>query len=155
MKLASPPTATHKNDSNRVIRRGWIAVLTVAFGLAFLFGTGGFQTFWSKERRLVAAADEIVVALKAYHHASPGTDKSYPLQLLDITRDPRMLADKGYLLSLPVDPITLKQEWGVITNKNSQVIGVYSLSNETPTLFAKLFLVQRGKKYSDWKFLAE
>jgi hypothetical protein len=155
MKSTSSPTAAQKNKSNRVIRPGWLAMLVAAFALAFLFGTNGFQTFWSKERRLVAAADEIVIALKAYRDASPGTDKTYPLQLLDITRDPRMLADKGYLLSLPVDPITLKQEWGVIKNKNDQVIGVHSLSNEMPTLFSKFFLFQRGEKYSDWKFLAE
>ena len=38
-----------------------------------------------------------------------------------------MLADKGYLATLPVDPITQKQEWGVARNKNNQVIGVHSL----------------------------
>ena len=39
--------------------------------------------------------------------------------------------------------------------KNGRVIGVHSLSDETPTLFAKLFLFKPGEKYSDWKFLAE
>lgn len=70
-------------------------------------------------------------------------------------RDPRMLAEKSYLLNLPVDPITKKQEWGVVRNKDHQVIGVHSLSNYVPTLFAKLFSFHGGEKYSDWKFLAE
>ena len=68
--------------------------------------------------------------------------------------DPRMLSDKRYLTILPVDPITQKQEWGIVRNKANQVIGV-SLSNEAPTLFAKLFAFRGGDKYSDWIFRAE
>ena len=66
-----------------------------------------------------------------------------------------MLADKTYLTALPLDPITQKQEWGVVRNKDNQVIGVHSLSNDAPTLFAKLFSFRGGEKYSDWEFLAE
>ena len=149
------PQTNQPVESERVIHRGWIALLIVAAGIAFLFGTSGFQTYWSKERRLFAAANEIVTALKAYRDASPGTAKEFPLELADLIHDPRMLADKGYLTTLPVDPIAQKQEWGVVRNKNNQVIGVHSLSNESPTLFAKFFSLRSGGKYSDWKFIAE
>ena len=141
--------------SERVVHRGWIALLVAALVIAFLLGTSGFQTYWSKERRLIAAAYEIVTALKAYRDASPGTAKEFPLTLDDLKRDPRMLADKGYLTTLPVDPIAQTQQWGVVRNKNDQVIGVHSLSNDSPTLFAKLFSLRGGEKYSDWKFTAE
>ena len=147
--------STQSNNSGRVTRRGWIALLVVVLGLAFVLGTSGFQTYWSKERRLIAAADEIVTALKAYRDASPGTAKEFPNQLGDLMHDPRMLADKGYIFALPVDPITLKQEWGVVRNKNNQVFGVHSLSAERPTWFARLLSSQSGDKYSDWKFTAE
>ena len=140
--------------SEPVIHRGWIALLVVAFAIALLLGTSGFQTYWSKERRLIAAGNEIVAALKAYRDASPGTAKEFPLELADLMRDPRMLADKGYLAALPVDPITLKQEWGVVRNKKNQIIGVHSLSSGAPTLFAKLFSLRGGDKYSDRKFVA-
>ena len=69
--------------------------------------------------------------------------------------DPRLLSDKRFLTTLPVDPITLKQEWGVIRNKANQVIGVYSLSNDAPTQFAKLLAFRGDDKYSDWKYTAE
>ena len=59
-----------------------------------------------------------------------------------------MLAEKGYLATLPVDPIMLKQEWGVVRNKNNHVIGVHSLSNESPTLFSTLFSFKGGEKYA-------
>ena len=138
-----------------MIHRGWIALLVVVLGLAIVLGTSGFQTFWNKERRLIAAADEIVTALKAYRDASPGTAKEFPLELANLKHDPRMLADAGYLTDFPVDPIAQKQTWGVVRNKNNQIIGVHSLANDTSTLFARLFAFKSGEKYSDWKFLAE
>jgi hypothetical protein len=55
-----------------------------------------------------------------------------------------LLAGKRYLLTLPVDPLTQKQEWGVVRNQNNQVTGVHRLSNESPTLFAPLFSLRRG-----------
>ncbi len=150
-----PAKSVRPIESVDVLNRRWIAALVITLGLAFLLGTSGFQTYWSKERRLIAAANEIVTGLNAYRDASPGTAKEFPLQLVDLARDPRMLADKGYLLNLPVDPITQKQEWGVVRNQNNQVFGVHSLSNETATVFAKFLSLRGGEKYSDWKFLAE
>ena len=74
MKNMATPKPNHPLKSERVIHRGGIALLFVALGIAFLFGASGFQTYWSKERRLIAAANEIVAALNAYRDASPGTD---------------------------------------------------------------------------------
>ena len=148
-KFAQPP------EQNRVTNGRWIALLVVAVGIALLLGTTGFQTYWNKERRLISAADEIVAALKGYSNVSPGTAKDFPLELADLRRDPRMLAEVSYLSVLPVDPVAQTQDWGVIRNKNNQVSGVHSLSNESPTLFATFFSLRSGEKYSDWKFLAE
>ena len=148
-KFAQPP------EQNRAINRRWITLLVVALGIAFLLGTSGFQTYRSKERRLILAAGEIVAALNAYRAASPGTAKDFPLELADLQHDPLMLANVSHLAVLPVDPVAQKQEWGLVRNKNNQINGVYSLSNEPPTLFAKFFSWQSGEKYSDWKFLAE
>ena len=66
-----------------------------------------------------------------------------------------MFAEVSYLAVLPVDPIAQNQDWGVVRNKYNQVIGVHSLSNESPTLFAKFFSLRSGEKYYDWKFLAQ
>ena len=155
MKPASTPNLALSLTSERLKNKRRFAIVAIVLALAFVLATSGFQTYWSKERRLIAAAGEIVTALKAYRDASPGTAKEFPLELADLVRDPRMLAEKRYLTTLPVDPIALKQEWGVVRNKNNQVIGVHSLSNESPTLFATFFSLRGGEKYSDWKFLAE
>ena len=149
-KYSNPIVAEH-----RPIKRRQIIGFVLALVLAYLFSSGGFQTYWSKERRLIAAGNEIVTALKAYRDASPGTAKDFPLELADLRHDPRMLAEVSYLAILPIDPVAQKMEWGVLRNKKNQVIGVHSLSNETATVFAKILSLRGGEKYSDWKFVAE
>ena len=155
MKTTPPAKSVQLVKPDRAFNRCWITVLVIVMGLALLLGTSGFQTYWSKERRLIAAADEIVAVLKAYSDASPGTAKDFPLELADLRHDPRMLAEVSYLSVLPVDPVAQNQEWGVVRNDKNQVIGVYSRSNEAPTLFAKLFSFRGGDRFSDWKFTAE
>jgi hypothetical protein len=155
MKTAMPTNANQIVADQRAIHRRSIIWLVAILGLAFLMSTSGFQIYWSKERRLMAAADEVVTALKAYRDGSPGTAKDFPFELADLSHDPRMLSDTRYLAALPVDPITQKQEWGVVRNQSNQVVGVHSLSNDTPTLFARLLSFRGGDKYSDWKFVAE
>ena len=103
----------------------------------------------------------LVKALETYRDASPGSAKDFPTELNDLLHDPRMLTDKGYLSTLPVDPLTKKQEWGVIRNKLNQVVGVRSLSNESPTIYAKILSFRGGERHSEglalghWKFTAE
>jgi type II secretory pathway pseudopilin PulG len=155
VKRHPPQTLAQPPKQNRITHRRGIALLIVVLAIAFLLGTSGFQTYWSKERRLILAAGEIFAALNAYRAASPGTAKEFPLELADLQRDPRMLADVSHLSVLPVDPIALKQDWGVVRNKNNQIIGVHSLSAASPTWFARLFSLRGGEKYADWKFLAE
>ena len=149
-KYSNPIVAEH-----RPIKRRQIIGFVLTLVLAFLFSSGGFQTYWSKERRLISAGNEIVGAIKAYRDASPGTAMDFPLELADLRHDPRMLAEVSYLSVLPVDPVAQNQEWGVVRNDKNQVIGVHSRSNEAPTLFAKLFSFRGGDRYSDWKFVAE
>ena len=89
MKTTRPPKSLHPAGSDRIIDPRWTAALVIALGLAFLFSTSGFQTYWSKERRVIAVAEEIVTALNGYRDASPGTAKEFPLELADLAHDPR------------------------------------------------------------------
>ena len=111
---------------------------------------------WPERRTGIGSwGDEIAVAIKQYKDSSPGASKDYPTALADVMRDPRMLADTGYLNALPVDPVTEKMEWGEVKDKQGNIIGVHSLSNEFPTFYARLLSFQSGDKYSDGAFLAK
>lgn len=89
MKTPSPILTDPTTAGHRPIHRRWIIGLVLVLVLAFLLSSGGFQTYWSKERRLIDAGNEIVTALNAYRAASPGTAKDFPLQLHDLLHDPR------------------------------------------------------------------
>ena len=131
---------------------GVIAGLILAVAFAILMATG-LDTYLNQERRLVSAGKEIVAALEAYRANSPGSAKELPRSLEDLKHDPRQLAEIGYLTTLPVDPMTQKQEWGVIKNQGEQIIGVHSLSTGTPTWMGRILSLQSGKTFADWQFL--
>ena len=143
----SPPFAS----SDR-LRISVIIGLIVAVAIAVLSATG-LETYLNQERRLVSAGHQIVTALEAYRANSPGSAKELPRALEDLLHDPRMLADKGYLTTLPVDPMTQKQDWGVIKNQAEQIMNVHSLSAGTPTWIGRILSLQSGNSYADWQFL--
>ena len=135
MKTSTSPATSRTNISV-------IAGLIVAVAFAILMATG-LDTYLNQERRLVNAGKEIVTALEAYRAASPGSAKELPRSLEDLKHDPRQLAEIGYLTTLPVDPMTQKQEWGVIKNQDEQIIGVHSLSTGTPTWIGRILSLKR------------
>ena len=143
----SPPFAS----SDR-LRISVIIGLIVAVAIAVLSATG-LEIYLNQERRLVSAGHQIVTALEAYRANSPGSAKELPRALEDLLHDPRMLADKGYLTTLPVDPMTQKQDWGVIKNQAEQIMDVHSLSAGTPTWIGRILSLQSGNSYADWQFL--
>ena len=146
MKTPPPSPPTHR------LRASLIVAVIAAVAFALLLGTG-LETYLNQERRLVTAGQEIVATLEAYRATSPGSAKELPRSLEDLLHDPRMLADKGYLATLPVDPVTQKQEWGVIKNQAEQIIGVHSLSTATPTWIGRILSRQSGSTYADWQFV--
>ena len=146
MKTPPPSPPTHR------LRASLIVAVIAAVAFALLLGRG-LETYLNQERRLVTAGQEIVTALAAYRAASPGSAKELPRDLSELLHDPRMLADKGYLATLPVDPVTQKQEWGVIKNQAEQIIGVHSLSTATPTWIGRILSRQSGSTYADWQFV--
>ena len=127
--------------------------LVILIGAIAVFLATGLDSYLNQERRLVSAGNEIVAALEAYRANSPGSAKELPRSLEDLKHDPRQLAEIGYLTSLPVDPITQKQEWGVIKNQGEQIVGVHSLSTGTPTWVGRILSLQGGGTYADWKFV--
>ena len=146
MKTPPPSPPTHR------LRASLIVAVIAAVAFALLLGTG-LETYLNQKRRLVTAGQEIVTALAAYRAASPGSAKELPRDLSELLHDPRMLADKGYLATLPVDPVTQKQEWGVIKNQAEQIIGVHSLSTGAPTWIGRILSLQSGSTYADWQFV--
>ena len=144
-----------------VRRADGFAYLTILFIVAIMAGGLAvigevWQTSAVREREaeLLFIGDQYRKAIERYYLAGP---RQYPKNLTDLIKDPRQPATVRHLRRLYPDPITGKEEWGLVKSPDGGFAGVYSLSEEPP-LKAAGFAVRdaafEGKpKYSDWQFI--
>ena len=111
-----------------------------------------------RERELLFIGDQFRSAIRAYAQSGPGTRGQLPRTLDDLLLDPRLPGNKRHLRKIFVDPITWKAEWGLVkTPDGTAILGVYSLSDETPLKKANFAPADKAfedaARYSDWKFV--
>jgi type II secretory pathway pseudopilin PulG len=139
----------------------YVAVLLlVALQGAVLAAAG---TVWhtaqkrEKERELLFVGDQFRRAIRAYAASGPGAAGQLPRSLEDLLRDPRFPGAKRHLRKIFVDPITGKQDWGLVRTPDGHGIeGIFSLSGEAPLKTGNFRADDRdfegAKRYSEWKF---
>lgn len=109
-----------------------------------------------KERELLFIGDQFRQAIANYGKHTPGTGGRYPRRLDDLLKDPRYPNTRRYLRRIYADPITGREEWGLIKNFAGEIVGVHSLSEQEPLKKANFSLAdarfEGRKKYSEWQF---
>jgi len=135
--------------------------LTVLFVVAFM-GVGLALTgeVWhtaaarEKEAELLYVGHQYRKAIERYFLSGP---RQYPRTLDALLKDPRKPGAERYLRRLYPDPLTGKDEWGIVKAPDGGVMGVYSVSEEQPLKSANFRLRDRefegAAKYADWKFV--
>jgi type II secretory pathway pseudopilin PulG len=135
--------------------------LTVLFVVAFM-GVGLALTgeVWhtatarEREAELLYVGHQYRKAIERYYLSGP---RQYPRTLEDLLKDPRKPGTERYLRRLYPDPLTGKDEWGIVKGPDGGVMGVFSVSEEQPLKSANFLLRDREfegtKKYADWKFV--
>jgi type II secretory pathway pseudopilin PulG len=135
--------------------------MTLLFTLAIL--SGGLALageVWEtsarreKEAELLHVGNEYRKAIERYYLS--GT-RQYPRSLADLVKDPRQPGTVRHLRKLYPDPVSGKDEWGLVKAADGGIAGVYSPSDATPLKVAG-FAVRdasfEGKaKYADWQFI--
>jgi len=110
-----------------------------------------------KEKELMFAGEQFRRAIGSYHENSPGMPKRYPDSLEQLLLDKRFPTVKRHLRKIFFDPMTNSSEWGLARQPNAGIIGVYSLSKETPLKRAnfpeRYADFAEAKDYRDWKFI--
>jgi type II secretory pathway pseudopilin PulG len=143
------------------VKQQGFTYLTLLFALAIL--SGGLALageVWEtsakreKEAELLHVGNEYRKAIERYFVS--GT-RQYPRSLADLVKDPRQPGTVRHLRKLYPDPVTGKDEWGLVKAADGGIAGVYSLSDGSPLKVAG-FAVRdasfEGKaKYSDWQFI--
>jgi type II secretory pathway pseudopilin PulG len=112
----------------------------------------------AQEQQLLFAGGAIRDAIVRYHRRSPGGIREYPRNLQDLVEDRRYITVERHLRRIYEDPLTGKRDWGVITNEQGRIVGIYSKSREAPLKrdnFPPRFAAFAGASlYSDWRFSA-
>ena len=146
-----------------VSRQRGFTYLTALFIVAIL--TGGLALageVWDtsakreKEAELLFVGHQYRRAISLYHDSTPGPVKRYPRTLEDLIKDSRQPSTQRHLRRLYPDPLGSK-EWGLVMAPDGGILGVHSLSEDTP-LKAAGFKVRDAafegvQKYADWKFI--
>ena len=130
------------------------AVATFSGGLALIGEVWHTSALREKEAELLYVGNEYRKAIARYYLSGP--QRQYPKSLSDLIRDPRQPGTVRHLRRLYPDPITGKEEWGLVKSADGGIAGVYSLSENIPLKISG-FRVRdaafEGKtRYADWQF---
>lgn len=109
------------------------------------------------ERELLLIGAAFSDALQSYAEVTPAGQPKIPPSLKDLLKDPRFSMPVRHLRKNYVDPVTGRDEWGIVYAADQRgVIAIYSMSNAHPVKtsnFPQRFANFGGAtKLSDWKF---
>ena len=111
------------------------------------------------EQALLETGAQFQHALISYANATPPGQQRAPKTLQELLKDPRSPVLRRHLRKLYVDPLTGKEEWGLVHAPDGiSIIGVYSLSEARPIKIGNFEAANKGfedkTSYRDWKFIA-
>lgn len=110
------------------------------------------------EAELLAVGLEFKRAVKGYFENTPaGMPATAPRSLDDLLRDKRYPGVKRYLRRVYRDPLTGKDDWGLIRSPDGGILGVYSKAEGEPirrdNFPDEFFHFKNKKRYRDWVFV--
>jgi type II secretory pathway pseudopilin PulG len=130
-------------------------VAIMAGGLALVGEVWSTSNAREREAELLHVGNEYRKAIERYYLLGP--QRQYPKSLADLLKDPRQPGTVRYLRKLYPDPITGREEWGLVKSADGGFAGVHSLSEASPLKsagFAVRDAAFEGKsKYSEWQFV--
>jgi type II secretory pathway pseudopilin PulG len=137
-----------------------LVVALLAMAAAASVGIGAAMARRDAEQQLLAVGMEFEAALRSYsgapaNAAMPAVAQG-PRALEDLLKDPRVPGLRRHLRQIYADPLTGKQEWGLIKDPGGFILGVYSLADGQPlqrTGFApQLGNFTDAEDYRSWVF---
>ncbi len=110
-----------------------------------------------KELQLLFVGEQYRHAIQTYYELSPGSVKKYPADLADLLIDKRATRLIRPIRQLFADPMSSNGQWGVVTAPTGGIMGVYSLSTDTPIkqdgFVSEESAFVGARHYSEWQFI--
>jgi type II secretory pathway pseudopilin PulG len=132
-------------------------ILIVGAGLASVGTVWHTEVQREKERELLFVGGQFRSAIAQYHGSSPGAGR-YPMRLEDLLQDERYPNVRRYLRRIYRDPMTGKNEWGLVKAPDGGIVGVHSLAEGRPLKNAGFSEADAAfvavETYAEWKFVA-
>ena len=155
--LTGKKTLNHDYKNKGFTYIGLLAIIVIA-GI----GLTGVSVVWhqdmqrEREKELLFIGEQFRLAIGHYYEDTPSGVKQFPKKLEDLVFDNRFPVVRRHLRKLYLDPIDRNKPWGLVTQQG-QIIGVNSLSVQTPTKksgFEPIYeSFKTASEYSDWKFI--
>lgn len=144
--------------SNRGFSYLWTLFLVffLGLGLSIATETDSINLRREQERELIFVGKQFRNAIGHYYEASRASEKkAYPSSLNDLIEDRRTSAVERHLRKIYIDPITGRNEWGLL-KIGGRIVGIHSLSNLQPLKVdgfdATESQFKNSTKYSEWIF---
>lgn len=112
-----------------------------------------------REAQLFFVGQQYQMAIQRFYQNPDVVIKRYPISLEELLVDNRSAKPHYHLRRLYPDPMTEQGDWGLLLNEQNQIMGVYSLSEQTLLKVAfdsKRIRVSNpagARHYSDLKFV--
>jgi type II secretory pathway pseudopilin PulG len=137
-----------------------VAIAIIGVAASATLGLGAAMGRRDAERELLAIGAEFQQALRSYAGAvdlsSPIAAGRGPRSLDDLLKDPRSPQLRRHLRQLRADPLTGRAEWGLVTDPQGAITGVYSLAPGRPfkrsSFEGAWAAFEDAESYRDWVF---
>lgn len=133
-----------------------VVMFVVALGLSVAGPRWRDQSRRTNERDLMRVGVLYARALADFRDSSPGSLKTFPRSLDELTLDTRFLGVRRHMRRLYPDPLDPARPWGVVKDIDGYIVGVYSQSTDEPIAAGVVDLgyivLEPARRYSDWKF---
>jgi type II secretory pathway pseudopilin PulG len=112
-----------------------IVIALIGIAASASLSAGATISRRDSERELLALGLEFQQGLRSYAGAPAAVTQlagSGPRNLEDLLRDPRAAGIRRHLRQVYHDPLTGKNEWGLVRDKQGNIIGIYSIAAGRP-----------------------
>ena len=110
----------------------------------------------SAEQELLFLGSQFRAALTSYANATAPNQPRFPKTLEQLLRDPRVPGTRRHLRRIPIDPLTGKDEWGIVRSSDGYIVGIHSLSEAAPikrgNFDAEFAEFASAASYRNWVF---